>query len=55
MNIMEKIVLNVKGMSCPCCVGSIEETLNELEGVSNSKIELDNNTVEVVYDSTKLN
>lgn len=51
---METIVFNVEGMSCTHCVSSIEGALNELEGVRHSKADLTNNSVEVKYETTKI-
>ena len=46
---MEKITLNVQGMSCNHCVKSIEGSVGELKGVSTVKVHLDNGTVDVEY------
>ena len=51
---METITFNVEGMSCAHCVSSIEGAVNELEGVCHSKANLNNNTVEVMYDGSKI-
>lgn len=46
---MEKITLNVAGMSCGHCVKAVEGIVGELAGVSNVKVNLDNATVDVEY------
>ncbi|MBM4764629.1 copper chaperone CopZ [Bacillus sp. B15-48] len=46
---MEKVTLNVQGMSCNHCVKSIEGSVGELKGVANVKVQLENGTVEVEY------
>lgn len=46
---MEKITLNVAGMSCGHCVKAVEGSVGELAGVSNVKVNLDNGTVDVEY------
>lgn len=51
---METIILNVEGMSCNHCVGKIEGALNKLEGVCHSKVSLADNTVEVMYEPSKI-
>jgi copper chaperone len=38
---MEKMTLNVKGMSCRHCINSIEGNVGELNGVTNVKVNLD--------------
>lgn len=51
---MEKITLNVFGMSCSHCEKAVTTALMDLEGVSSVKIELAENKVEVEYDSGKI-
>lgn len=51
---MEKVILNVEGMSCGHCVKSVEGSVGKLQGVSNVKVHLDNGTVDVEYDSAKV-
>jgi len=48
---MEKVTLNVEGMSCGHCVKSVEGSLGKLQGVSDVKVHLDNGTVDVEYDA----
>jgi len=48
---MEQITLNVQGMSCGHCVNSIESSVGNLNGVKSVKVHLDNNTVDVEFDS----
>lgn len=48
---METIVLNVEGISCNHCVGTIKEALSDLNGVEHTKVNIDDGTVEVVCDS----
>lgn len=52
---METIIYNVEGMSCNHCITSIEGALNRLEGVCHSKVILKDNTVEVMYEPSKIN
>lgn len=45
---MQKITLEVSGMSCGHCVQSVEGALAEIG--ANGKVDLENNNVEVVFD-----
>lgn len=51
---MEKVTLNVSGMSCGHCVKAIEGSVGELKGVSNVKVHLDNGTVDVEFNSSEV-
>lgn len=51
---MEKITLNVQGMSCGHCVKSIEGSVGKLKGVSNVKVNLEIGTVVVNYNSNEV-
>ncbi|MEQ2527658.1 copper chaperone CopZ [Bacillaceae bacterium CLA-AA-H227] len=51
---MEKITLNVQGMSCGHCVNTIEGSVGKLNGVSEVKVHLENGTVDVEFDSNKV-
>ncbi|MFD2114317.1 copper ion binding protein [Paenibacillus yanchengensis] len=50
---MEKVTLQVEGMSCQHCVNSIEGALKEI-GVA-GKVNLQNNTVDVSFDKSNTN
>ncbi|RTR28148.1 copper chaperone [Robertmurraya yapensis] len=51
---MEKITLNVQGMSCGHCVNTIEGIVGKLDGISEVKVHLENGTVDVEFDSNKV-
>jgi copper chaperone len=51
---MEIATLKVEGMSCNHCVNAIESNVGKLQGVSNVKVSLDNGTVEVSFDRSKV-
>ncbi|MFD2444388.1 copper chaperone CopZ [Bacillus sp. CGMCC 1.16607] len=51
---MEKVTLNVAGMSCGHCVKSVEGSVGELRGVSSVKVHLENGTVDVEYNSAEV-
>ena len=48
---MEQVKLQVEGMTCGGCVKSIQNALNEQNGINTAIADLDNATVEVEYDS----
>lgn len=48
---MEKITLNVTGMSCGHCVKAVEGSVGALEGVEAVKVNLDKGTVDVEYNN----
>lgn len=50
---MSKIIkkLNVEGMSCSHCERAVKNALNELNGVSNTEVSLEEKTVSVEYDT----
>ncbi|MDZ5473885.1 copper chaperone CopZ [Bacillus sp. 31A1R] len=51
---MEKVTLNVGGMSCGHCVNAIEGTVGKLAGVSSVKVNLSDAQVDVEFDSTQV-
>lgn len=53
MEKMDKVVLNVEGMSCGHCVNAVTQALSSLE-VQNVDVSLENKTVTVVYDDSKI-
>jgi copper chaperone len=48
---MEKVTLNVEGMSCNHCVKAIEGSVGALNGISSVKVDLKAATVDVEYNS----
>jgi copper chaperone len=46
---MEKVTLNVKGMSCGHCVKAVEGSVGTLNGVNAVKVNLDAATVDVEF------
>ena len=53
MEKIDKVVLNVEGMSCGHCVNAVTQALNSLE-VQNVDVSLENKTVTVIYDDSKI-
>ncbi|MBM7587475.1 copper chaperone [Bacillus pakistanensis] len=51
---MEKLTLNVSGMSCGHCVNSIEGSVGELSGVTAVKVNLDSGTVDVEFNPNEV-
>lgn len=51
---MEKVTLNVTGMSCGHCVKAVEGAVGPMEGVNSVKVNLENGTVDVEFDSAKV-
>ena len=46
---MEKVTLNVEGMSCGHCVKAVEGSVGALNGVSSVKVDLENKKVDVEF------
>jgi copper chaperone len=46
---MEKVTLNVEGMSCNHCVKAIEGSVGALNGISSVKVDLKASKVDVEY------
>lgn len=50
---MKQIILKVSGMTCGHCVKAVENALNELEGIEQTEVQLDDGTVKVTFDPAK--
>lgn len=51
---MEKVTLNVQGMSCGHCVKAVEGSVGALSGVSSVKVDLKAATVDVEYNAQEV-
>ncbi|MBS2762948.1 MULTISPECIES: copper chaperone CopZ [Bacillus] len=51
---MDKITLNVKGMSCGHCVNSIERSVGELQGIKSVKVHLEAGNVDVEFNPSEV-
>lgn len=51
---MEKVTLNVQGMSCGHCVKAVEGSVGKLNGVSTVKVDLENGKVDVEFDANEV-
>ncbi|MFD3448361.1 copper chaperone CopZ [Microbacteriaceae bacterium 4G12] len=49
------ITLHVQGMTCNHCKMAVTKALSELEGVTSVEVHLQEGTVTVQYDETKVN
>lgn len=52
---VQKTTLNVTGMSCGHCVKAVEESVAKLSGVNDVKVDLESSSVEIAYESDKVN
>ena len=51
---MEKVTLNVEGMSCGHCVRAVEGSVGALNGVSTVKVDLENKKVDVEFNQDEV-
>ncbi|MCJ8007664.1 copper chaperone CopZ [Lederbergia wuyishanensis] len=51
---MEKITLQVEGMSCGHCVKAVEGSVGKLQGVSDVKVNLETGTVDVEFNNQQV-
>ncbi|MDD4699545.1 MAG: copper chaperone CopZ [Oscillospiraceae bacterium] len=51
---MEKVVLNVEGMSCSHCENAVKHAVGALEGVNQVLVDLKGKSVTVEYDTSKI-
>ena len=51
---MENVVLNVKGMSCGHCVKAVENSVGELQGINEVKVDLGAAQVTVAFDASQV-
>ena len=50
---METVTLNVQGMSCQGCVGSVTRVLKNTPGVASVDVHLESGRAEVTYDAAR--
>ncbi|MCY1720511.1 heavy-metal-associated domain-containing protein [Prolixibacteraceae bacterium Z1-6] len=46
--------INIGGLHCANCVASVEKGINDLEGIKNVVVTLDDSTAVIEYDTSKL-
>ncbi|HZK88082.1 MAG TPA: copper chaperone CopZ [Anaerovoracaceae bacterium] len=51
---MEKVIINIEGMSCSHCVNAVTKAVGSLDGVSEVQVNLEAKTATVDYDSDKI-
>jgi copper chaperone len=51
---MEKVTLNVEGMSCGHCVKAVEGSVGALNGVSTVRVDLENKKVDVEFNQDEV-
>ncbi|MEH7413717.1 copper chaperone CopZ [Neobacillus drentensis] len=51
---MEKITLNVQGMSCGHCVKAVESSVGALNGISSVKVDLKSAKVDVEFNNQEV-
>ncbi len=51
---MATVTINIEGMTCDHCVGSVTKVLENLAGVSEVSVTLAQNTARISYDASKL-
>ena len=51
---MEKVVLNVDGMSCSHCENAVKKAVGALDGIGKVEVDLAGKTVTVDYDASKV-
>ncbi|WP_188453302.1 copper chaperone CopZ [Virgibacillus oceani] len=51
---MEKLTLDIKGMTCDHCKAAVTGALEELNGVASVEVKLDKGTADVTYDEAKV-
>lgn len=51
---MEKVMLNVEGMSCSHCENAVKNAVGGLEGVGSVSVDLNGKTVAVEFDKEKV-
>lgn len=51
---MEKVTLNVQGMSCDHCVKAVEGSVSGLNGVNTVKVNLKTKTVDVEFNNQEV-
>ena len=52
---MKEIKLKIEGMHCTGCSTRLERVLNNLEGVEEAKVSLEENQATIKFDETKTN
>lgn len=50
-----KEIIKVEGMTCSCCVGNVEKSIHQLDGVFSVDIDVDKEEVQVEFQEDGVN
>lgn len=51
---MKKVKLNIEGMHCTGCSTRLEKVLNNVDGVEDAKVNLEEKKADIKYDETQV-
>ena len=51
---MKEVKLNIEGMHCTGCSTRLEKVLNNVDGVENAKVSLEEKKADIKYDETQV-
>ena len=51
----EEVELQIKGLKCQHCVATVKNKLNELEGISEVKVDLETGKARIIYYASSIN
>ena len=51
---MKKVKLNIEGMYCTGCSTRLEKVLNNVDGVEDAKVSLEEKKADIKYDETQV-
>ena len=51
---MKKVKLNIEGMHCTGCSTRLEKVLNNVDGVEDAKVSLEEKNADIKYDETQV-
>ena len=52
---MKEVKLNIEGMHCTGCSTRLEKVLNNVDGVEDAKVSLEEKKADIKYDETQVN
>ena len=53
-NLMKEVKLNIEGMHCTGCSTRLEKVLNNVDGVEDAKVSLEEKKADIKYDETQV-
>ena len=51
---MKEVKLNIEGMNCKWCSTRLEKVLNNVDGVEDAKVSLEEKKADIKYDETQV-